>query len=483
MNIVILAAGQGKRMRSSLPKVLHAIAGRPMLAHVIATARIVSARQPNTRIVVVVGHGADSVRAAFDHAPDVQFVVQQPQRGTGHAVMQALPLLSDAAHTLVLYGDVPLVMPATLERLLIAAERDVALLTVTLDDPTGYGRIVRGDGLVKRIVEQRDATPAQLALKEINTGILVAPTHPLRRWLAALTNSNAQGEYYLTDIVAQAVAEGVPVHAVHPDSVDETLGVNSRAQLAQLERLYQRRTADALLEHGVTLADPARIDVRGELSCGEEVFIDVGCVFEGRVTLGDGARIGPHNVLRDCSVGAGTQVFGFCYLDGATIGANANIGPFARMRPSVTLADEVHIGNFVEVKNSTMGPGSKANHLAYVGDAAVGARVNIGAGTIVANYDGANKHRTLIGDDVHTGSNSVLVAPLEVGAGATIGAGSTVSKNVPPAKLTVARAKQVTLEGWKRPQNSEVNMVIPAFAGTAPCAVVAAKAGIHFDFA
>jgi len=451
MNIVILAAGQGKRMRSSLPKVLHAIAGRPMLAHVIATARVVSARQPNARIVVVVGHGADSVRTAFADMRDVGFVVQEPQRGTGHAVMQALPLLADDAHTLVLYGDVPLVTAATLERLVVAAERDVALLTVTLDDPAGYGRIVRGDGLVKRIVEQRDATPAERTLREVNTGMLVAPTHKLRRWLAALTDDNAQREYYLTDIVAQAVAEGVAVHAVHPDAVEETLGVNSRAQLAQLERLYQRRCADALLEHGVTLADPARIDVRGELSCGVEVFIDVGCVFEGRVMLGDGARIGPHNVLRNCSVGAGTEVYGFCYLDGATIGAHANIGPFARMRPSVTLADEVHIGNFVEVKNSTLGDGSKANHLAYVGDATVGARVNIGAGTIIANYDGANKHRTLIGDDVHTGSNSVLVAPVEVGAGATIAAGSTVSKAAPAGKLTVARAKQVTIEGWKRP--------------------------------
>jgi len=452
MNIVILAAGQGKRMRSSLPKVLHAIAGRPMLAHVIATARVVSARRPNARIVVVVGHGADSVRTAFADMRDVSFVVQEPQRGTGHAVMQALPLLADDAHTLVLYGDVPLVTAATLERLVVAAERDVALLTVTLDDPTGYGRIVRGDGLVKRIVEQRDATPAERAVREVNTGMLVAPTHKLRRWLAALTDDNAQREYYLTDIVGQAVAEGVAVHAVHPDSIDETLGVNSRAQLAQLERLYQRRQADALLEHGVTLADPARIDVRGELTCGAEVFIDVGCVFEGRVALGDGAKIGPHNVLRNCSIGAGTEVYGFCYLDGATIGAHANIGPFARMRPSVTLADDVHIGNFVEVKNSAMGAASKANHLAYVGDATVGARVNIGAGTIVANYDGANKHRTLIGDDVHTGSNSVLVAPVEVGAGATVGAGSTVGKNVPAGKLTVARAKQVTVEGWKRPQ-------------------------------
>ena len=451
MNIVILAAGQGKRMRSSLPKVLHPIAGRPMLAHVIDTARIVSAWQPNPRFVVVIGHGADAVRAAFAAERDVTFVLQEPQLGTGHAVMQALPHLADGTHTLVLYGDVPLVSAATLERLLVAAGRGVGLLTVLLDDPHGYGRIVRGDGQVRRIVEEKDATPAERALREVNTGILVAPTHRLRHWLTQLSNDNAQREYYLTDIIALAVAEGVSVHATHPDAAVETLGVNSKAQLAQLERVYQRRHADALLERGVTLADPARIDVRGELACGADVFIDVGCVFEGRVELGDGARIGPHNVLRDCRVGAGTEVLGFCYLESATIGAQARIGPFARMRPSVALADGVHIGNFVEVKNSTMGEGSKANHLAYVGDASVGARVNIGAGTIVANYDGVNKHRTTIGDDAQTGSNSVLVAPLDIGAGATIGAGSTISKSAPAGKLTVARAKQVTVDGWKRP--------------------------------
>ena len=451
MNIVILAAGQGKRMRSSMPKVLHPIAGRPMLTHVIETARIVCARQPNPRIVVIVGHGADAVRAAYSVERDVTFVLQEPQLGTGHAVMQALPHLADDTHTLVLYGDVPLVSAATLERLLVAAGRGVGLLTVLIDEPKGYGRIVRGDGLVRRIVEEKDATPAERALREVNTGILVAPTHRLRHWLSQLSNDNAQREYYLTDIIAQAVAEGIEVRATHPDAVSETLGVNSKAQLAQLERVYQRRQADALLERGVTLADPARIDVRGELACGADVFIDVGCVFEGRVVLGDGARIGPHNLLRDCRVGAGTEVLGFSFLENATIGARARIGPFARMRPTVTLADEVHIGNFVEVKNSEMGPGSKANHLAYVGDATVGSRVNIGAGTIIANYDGANKHRTDIGDDAQTGSNSVLVAPIEIGAGATIGAGSTVSKVAPAGKLTVARARQVTLDGWKRP--------------------------------
>jgi bifunctional UDP-N-acetylglucosamine pyrophosphorylase/glucosamine-1-phosphate N-acetyltransferase len=451
MNIVILAAGQGKRMRSSLPKVLHPIAGRPMLAHVIETARVVSARQPNPRIVVVIGYGAEDVRDAFAAERDVSFVLQEPQLGTGHAVMQALPLLADDTHTLVLYGDVPLVSPATLERLMVKAGRGVGLLTVLLDDPHGYGRIVRGGGGVSRIVEEKDATPAERALHEVNTGILVAPTHRLRLWLARLSDDNAQREYYLTDVVAHAVAEGVAVNAVHPDAVAETLGVNSKAQLAQLERLYQRRHVDSLLERGATVADPARVDVRGTLSVGSDVFIDVNCVFEGRVVLGDGVRIGPNNVLRDVSIGTGTEVLGFCYLEDATIGARARIGPFARMRPTATLADDVHIGNFVEVKNSTIGAASKANHLAYVGDATVGSRVNIGAGTIVANYDGVNKHRTSIGDDVQTGSNSVLVAPIEIGDGATIGAGSTISKNAPPGKLTVARAKQLTIDGWKRP--------------------------------
>ena len=455
MNIVILAAGQGKRMRSSLPKVLHPIAGRPMLAHVIETARVVSARQPNPRIVVVIGYGADDVRNAFAAERDVSFVLQEPQLGTGHAVMQALPLLADDTHTLVLYGDVPLVSPATLERLMVKAGRGVGLLTVLLDDPHGYGRIVRGDGGVSRIIEEKDATPAERALREVNTGILVAPTHRLRQWLARLSDDNAQREYYLTDVVAHAVADGVAVNAAQPDAAAETLGVNSKAQLAQLERLYQRRHIDSLLERGATVADPARVDVRGTLSVGSDVFIDVNCVFEGRVVLGDGVRIGPNNVLRDVSIGAGTEVLGFCYLEDATIGARARIGPFARMRPTATLADDVHIGNFVEVKNSALGAGSKANHLAYVGDATVCSRVNIGAGTIIANYDGVNKHRTLIGDDVQTGSNSVLVAPIEVGDGATIGAGSTINKDTPPGQLTVARARQVSVPGWSLRKKKE----------------------------
>jgi len=453
MNIVILAAGQGKRMRSRLPKVLHCLAGRPMLDHVIATAQAVAAgRGGPTRTVVVIGHGAEQVRDAFSDRGDVDFVLQHPQLGTGHAVMQAAPRIDDAWPTLVLYGDVPLVRAETLRRLLDGAGSGVAVLTVRLPDPTGYGRIVRDwHGNVLRIVEQKDASDEEQRIDEVNTGILVAPSEKLKAWLAKLSNNNAQQEYYLTDVVAQAVADGVRVAGIAAADADETLGVNSKAQLAQLERVAQARAAAAAMDAGATLADPARFDVRGELTVGADVFIDVNCVFEGRVSLADGVRIGPNCWLRDCVIGSRTEVQGFCHLEGATIGANARIGPFARLRPTTTLADEVHIGNFVEVKNSQLDSASKANHLSYVGDATVGRNVNIGAGTIVANYDGANKHRTVIGDDAHTGSNSVLVAPITVGAGATVGAGSTVTREVPAGQLTVARAKQVTVRGWKRP--------------------------------
>ncbi len=424
-----------------------------MLAHVITTAQAVAAgRDGETRTVVVIGHGAEQVRDAFSDRADVDFVLQQPQLGTGHAVMQAASRLDDNAPTLVLYGDVPLVRAETLRRLLDGAAGSVGVLTVKLPDPTGYGRIVRDwHGHVLRIVEQKDASDEERRIDEINTGILVAPTLRLKQWLAQLSNNNAQHEYYLTDVIARAVADGVRVAGVEAVDAEETLGVNSKVQLAQLERAAQGRAAEAAMDAGATLADPARFDVRGELVVGADVFIDVNCVFEGRVELADGVYIGPNNVLRDCTIGAGTEVLGFCYLESARIGAHARIGPFARTRPQVVLADEVHIGNFVEVKNSQLAHGAKANHLSYVGDASVGRKVNIGAGTIVANYDGANKHRTVIEDDVHTGSNSVLVAPITVGAGATVGAGSTVAGTVPAGKLTVARARQVTIERWTRP--------------------------------
>jgi bifunctional UDP-N-acetylglucosamine pyrophosphorylase/glucosamine-1-phosphate N-acetyltransferase len=450
MNIVILAAGQGKRMRSSLPKVLHPVAGRPMVAHVVAAAR--QACTDVASITVVIGHGAAAVREAFPGEPGLHFVLQEPQLGTGHAVMQAVPYLDDATSTLVLYGDVPLMTSATLRRLLDAAGGAVGVLTVRLPDPTGYGRIVRNErGDVVRIVEQKDASPAEQAIDEVNTGIVVAPTVQLKAWLGTLSNDNAQGEYYLTDVIARAVRDGVRVVGVDSADIDETLGVNSKEQLAMVERIAQRRAAQVLMDAGVTLADPARIDVRGELVTGADVSIDVGCIFEGRVELADGVRVGAYCVLRDCSFGAGTELLPFTHADGAAVGAGARIGPYSRLRPGARLDDEVHIGNFVEVKASTLGRGSKANHLSYVGDSTVGRDVNIGAGTITANYDGANKHGTVIGDGASIGSNAVLVAPVTIGAGATIGGGSTIAKDAPPGKLTVARARQVTLEHWQRP--------------------------------
>jgi bifunctional UDP-N-acetylglucosamine pyrophosphorylase/glucosamine-1-phosphate N-acetyltransferase len=447
MNIVILAAGQGKRMHSNLPKVLHPVAGKPLLAHVIDTARTLSPE----KLVVVRGHGGDVVQASVA-APDIGWAEQAQQLGTGHALAQALPQLGGPGQTLVLYGDVPLTTPETLKHLLHAAGDGLAILTVNLANPTGYGRIVRdAAGRVCSIVEEKDATLAQKAIAEVNTGIMAMPTARLGDWLGALKNDNAQGEYYLTDIVALAVAEGLPVSTAQPAGEWEVLGVNSKVQLAELERQHQRNIADRLLVAGVRLADPARIDVRGTLSHGRDVAIDVGCVFEGAVELGDAVEVGPYCVLKNVRVGAGTRIAAFCHFEDAVIGPDGILGPYARLRPGTELGPEVHIGNFVEVKKSRIGAQSKANHLAYIGDAEIGQRVNVGAGTITCNYDGANKFKTIIEDDVFIGSDTQLVAPVTVGRGATLGAGTTLTKDAPPDALTVSRAKQITLSGWQRP--------------------------------
>jgi bifunctional UDP-N-acetylglucosamine pyrophosphorylase / glucosamine-1-phosphate N-acetyltransferase len=448
MNIVILAAGQGKRMHSNLPKVLHPIAGKALAQHVIDTARELAPE----KLVVVYGHGGDTVRSTLA-ADDLAWAKQEPQLGTGHAVMQALPGLTASGQTLVLYGDVPLTKASTLKRLLQADKDSLSILTVELANPTGYGRIVRdAGGQVQRIVEEKDATGAEKAITEVNTGIMAIPSAKLADWLGRLSNNNAQGEYYLTDVVALAVAEGVPVHTAQPDGEWEVLGVNSKVQLAELERVHQRNIADQLLVDGVRLADPARIDVRGELRHGRDVAIDVGCVFEGKVELGDAVEIGPYCVLKNVKVGAGTRIAAFCHFEDARIGPDGVLGPYARLRPGTELGPEVHIGNFVEVKNSRIAAQSKANHLAYIGDAEIGRRVNVGAGTITCNYDGANKHKTIIEDDVFIGSDTQLVAPVTVGRGATLGAGTTLTKNAPPDTLTVSRARQTSLTGWVRPQ-------------------------------
>jgi bifunctional UDP-N-acetylglucosamine pyrophosphorylase / glucosamine-1-phosphate N-acetyltransferase len=449
LQVVVLAAGQGRRMHSDLPKVAHPLAGRPLLAHVIETANRLAPR----RLCVVVGHGAQAVRASLPGAK-IEWAVQAEQLGTGHAVKQALPHLEDDGTVLVLYGDVPLIASGTLSSLVEAAGGGhLALLTQEVEQPKGYGRIVRdGGGRVVRIVEEKDATGEERAIREINTGILAAPRALLARWLARLGNDNAQGEYYLTDVVAAAVADGVAVEVRHPGAPFESLGVNSMTELAFLERRFQMNEAAKLLESGVTLADPARIDVRGALTCGRGVTIDVNCIFEGRVVLGDGVKIGANCILRDVSVGADSEVKPFSLLEEATIGARARLGPYARIRPGTELADDVHIGNFVEVKASTFGRGSKANHLAYVGDSSVGSNVNIGAGTITCNYDGAAKHRTVIEDDVHIGSDVQLVAPVTIGKGATIAAGATIVKDVPPGGLTLTEARQVSKPGWQRPR-------------------------------
>ena len=448
LNIVVLAAGKGTRMRSDLPKVLHRLAGRPLLAHVLDTA---GALAP-TRTCVVYGHGGDAVPQAFD-GRGLTFALQEPQLGTGHAVIQALPLIDPDAVTLVLYGDVPLVRAVTLTPLIDAAHAGaLAVLTATLDDAHGYGRIVREGGAVRRIVEQRDASAAEQAIREINTGIMAIPAGHLSGWLERLGKHNAQQEYYLTDIVALAVADGVAVQGLDLAGPQEVAGVNSPRQLAELERSYQLQEAGRLMDGGARLADPARIDVRGRLECGRDVSIDVGCVFEGEVTLGEGVSVGPNCVIRDSRIGVGTRIEAMSWLDHATVGAGAVIGPFARLRPGTELADGAHVGNFVELKNAQVGEGSKINHLSYVGDATVGARVNIGAGTITCNYDGANKYRTVIGDDAFIGSDTQLVAPVRVGAGATIGAGSTITRDTPDEALTLSRSKQFTVAGWKRPQ-------------------------------
>ena len=447
MNIVILAAGQGKRMHSNLPKVLHPLAGKALVSHVIDCARRLS---PQT-LCLVYGHGGDAVRSTLD-APDLAWALQEPQLGTGHAVQQALPHLKGDGTTLILYGDVPLIRTETLKTLVQAAHGALAILTVELADPTGYGRIVRNEaGQVVRIVEQKDASAEERNIREINTGIMAMPTARLGEWLSRLSNNNAQKEYYLTDIVSMAVAEGLPIHTTHPKKEWEVVGVNNKVQLAELERVAQRDCAEQLMEQGVRLADPARLDVRGELTCGRDVFIDVNCVFEGKVELEEAVEVGPNCVIKNARIGAGTRLAAFTHIEDAIVGPDGQIGPFARLRPGTELGADVHIGNFVEIKKTKIAAHSKANHLAYLGDAIIGSRVNVGAGTITCNYDGANKFQTIIEDDAFIGSDTQLVAPVTVGRGATLGAGTTLTKDAPPDTLTLSRAKQVSVTGWKRP--------------------------------
>jgi bifunctional UDP-N-acetylglucosamine pyrophosphorylase / glucosamine-1-phosphate N-acetyltransferase len=461
IDVVVMAAGQGTRMKSRLPKVLHRLAGRPLLQHVLDAVSALRAR----KVVVVTGNGAEQVESAISgwpraaSSPAPQFARQEPQLGTGHAVQQAMPLLPDEGVTLVLNGDVPLIAAATLQALVESGgARRLALLTVDLPDPTGYGRIVRRAGTVSAIVEHKDATEEERRITEVYSGFMAAPNALLKGWLARLSNNNAQGEYYLTDVVQLAVQDGVEVVAVKVSDRLQVEGVNSPAQLAQVERAFQLRQAQALMEQGVRLADPGRIDVRGQLECGQDVEIDVNCVFEGRVSLGDGVSIGANSVIADASISSGAVIHPFTHIDGeklgVRIGEGALIGPFARLRPGAELGPEVHIGNFVEVKNSTLARGAKANHLAYLGDTSVGERVNYGAGSITANYDGANKHRTVIEDDVHIGSNCVLVAPVTIGRGGTVGGGSTITKDTAPGVLSVARGRQVSISNWQRPKKA-----------------------------
>ena len=448
LDVIVLAAGQGKRMRSDLPKVLHPLAGRPLLAHVLDTARALSPR----KTIVVHGHGAERVRAAFPQG-DLDWVLQAEQLGTGHAVQQAIPKVDAKSTVVILYGDVPLVSAENLKCLVDAAGDGVAVMTTELAEPKGYGRIVRQpSGRVERIVEDKDASEKERAIREINAGFMALSASRLAGWLKKIGNRNAQGEYYLTDVVTLAVSEGVPVHAVKIADPDEVAGVNSKRELAALERAYQRRQAAKLLDAGVTLADPARIDIRGSLECGRDVVIDVNCVFEGKVSLADGVRVGPNCVLRNVQVGAATEVFAFSHLEDSEVGAKCRLGPYARLRPGSSLAEDVHIGNFVEVKASRLGKASKANHLTYIGDAEVGERVNVGAGTITCNYDGAAKHKTVIEDECFIGSDATLVAPVRIARGSYIGAGSTINKDTPAGQLTVARARQVSIPGWKPPK-------------------------------
>jgi len=446
LNVVILAAGKGTRMHSDTPKVLHALAGMPLLQHAMETALQLNA----TQTCVVYGHGGEAVPQAMAQY-SANFVLQEPQLGTGHAVQQAMPQLAAEGLTLVLYGDVPLIQTATLKQLLHTPD-SLNLLTLTMDNPTGYGRIVRDStGKVRSIVEEKDATTEQRAIREVNTGILSAPTHLLRNWLDNLKNDNVQGEYYLTDIVAMAVAQGVEVNTSHPVHAWEVMGINNKMQLAELERIWQSEQALRLMQQGVTLADPARLDIRGKLVCGRDVEIDVGCIFEGDVHLGNRVKVGAYAVLRNSRVEAGTHIAPYSHIDTANIAEGCRIGPYARLRPGTQLHQDVHIGNFVEVKNSEIKAGSKANHLSYIGDSTVGSRVNVGAGTITCNYDGVNKHRTVIEDDVFIGSDTQLIAPVTVKRGSTIGAGSTITKDTPENALTLSRAKQLTIPGWQRP--------------------------------
>ncbi|MBT8086662.1 MAG: bifunctional UDP-N-acetylglucosamine diphosphorylase/glucosamine-1-phosphate N-acetyltransferase GlmU [Gammaproteobacteria bacterium] len=447
MSIIILAAGQGTRMRSALPKVLQELAGEPLLGHVLSCSEALGADD----ICVVYGHGGEAVKSAFP-SDAVRWSLQAEQLGTGHAMQQAMPGTPDDNQVLVLFGDVPLLRPETLRVLLAETPADdMAVLTVDLDDPAGYGRVVRENGSVRRIVEEKDADASIRAVREINTGVMVSPARRLKAWLSELSNDNAQGEYYLTDVIAMAVSDEVEVHGIKASSPVEVMGINDKKQLAEAERALQARLVDELMAQGVGFADPARVDIRGKLTCGKDVFIDVNAVFEGDVELGDGTTIESNNLVRDSKLGPGTLLHSNCHLEGATTGSNCEIGPFSRMRPGAALANNVKVGNFVEIKQSTVADGSKVNHLTYIGDTEIGTGVNVGAGTITCNYDGANKHKTVIGDGAFIGSGVELVAPVEVGQGATIGAGSTITKSAPDDQLTLERAKQLTVRGWTKP--------------------------------